>query len=125
MGKKQYIQRLALSLVGAVIFLSYVNKAVFTHSHVLPDGRIIVHAHPYLKHQDEKKGGEREPVNSHHHTPGQYCLLSHHIVYFTPDDPQVQTPVPESGTYYLLSGVRMWKPVPANIFRIRPPPATT
>ena len=118
---KQHIQRYALLTAGVLIFLSYVNKAVFTHSHILPDGRIIVHAHPYLKHQG-KSDKKDKPVRTHHHTPGQYCLLSHHILYFSAPVPQTLLPVHAYGRYYLLPGTRRYKGLPADVFRIRPPP---
>jgi hypothetical protein len=121
MSMKQHIQRYALLTAGVVIFLSYVNKAVFTHSHILPDGRIIVHAHPYLKHH-EKSDKENVPVRTHHHTPGQYCLLSHHILYFSAPVPQTLLPVHEYGRYYLLRRTSTYKVLPTDVFRIRPPP---
>ncbi len=123
MKRKLFIQKTALLLVGGIFLLSYVNKAVFTHSHVLPDGRVIVHAHPYFKHKEEKNH-KNFPIHSHHHTPNQYYLLSlHHIYYssfhffhisaqrFSQKIFFIRTPfIVESGTF-------------CN-FRIRPPPLT-
>jgi len=38
------------------------NKAVFTHSHLLLNGQVISHAHPYNKTNDSA------PFKLHHHT---------------------------------------------------------
>jgi hypothetical protein len=38
------------------------NQSFFYHYHVLPDGTIISHAHPYNKTTDCK------PIKSHHHS---------------------------------------------------------
>ncbi|MCK5339013.1 MAG: hypothetical protein KAJ50_09380 [Bacteroidales bacterium] len=38
------------------------NKAVFFHEHIMPDGTVIAHAHPYDKSADP------EPYKTHHHS---------------------------------------------------------
>jgi hypothetical protein len=46
------------------------NKAVYTHTHLLADGTIITHAHPYTK------TNAPGPVTNHSHTQNQLFLLS-------------------------------------------------
>ncbi|MBE9484104.1 MAG: hypothetical protein IMY74_04620 [Bacteroidetes bacterium] len=41
------------------------NKAVFFHEHILPDGTVIAHAHPYDKSADP------EPYKTHHHSEAE------------------------------------------------------
>lgn len=49
-------------LLVSIMVIIIVNQAVFTHSHLLSNGQIISHAHPYDKNNDTK------PFKSHHHT---------------------------------------------------------
>lgn len=62
------------SIIATILLLAFsyqvVNKVVFTHSHILIDGTVIVHAHPYDK--TDKPG----PVNNHTHTKNEFWLLS-------------------------------------------------
>ncbi len=45
-----------------------INKALFTHSHLLPDGSIVTHAHPF------NKGAEAD--HKHTHSLTDFLLLS-------------------------------------------------
>gem|GEM_PF-1864883 len=85
MSERRHIDMkgLTLFLVGVVILLSYLNKALFTHSHLLPDGTIVVHAHPYLKHRDVpgKEGGHSA---AHHHPLDLLHLPDHHVLFYQP-----------------------------------------
>lgn len=49
-----------------------VNKAFFLHVHILNDGTIIEHAHPYDTSNDSS------PYKSHHHSNAQ-LLFFHHL----------------------------------------------
>jgi len=80
MKQRITIQKIALVFVGSIFLLSYVNKALFTHTHILPDGRIIAHAHPYLK---KKTHDKNLPEHSHHHTANQYYFLNHHYTFYS------------------------------------------
>lgn len=46
-----------------------INNAVFIHSHILSDGTVIVHAHPYNKTNDS------QPFKSHKHSKTDIILL--------------------------------------------------
>ena len=56
-------------LLIAVLGLFILNNAVFLHAHRLPDGQVILHAHPYKKSQDPA------PVKTHHHTAAELFVL--------------------------------------------------
>ncbi|MDP3913072.1 MAG: hypothetical protein Q8R96_04965 [Bacteroidota bacterium] len=62
---KKQIAYLILGLMGLLI----INKAVFLHSHVLANGTVISHAHPYQSTDDSK------PFQSHHHTKAAFFLF--------------------------------------------------
>ncbi|MEA3494845.1 MAG: hypothetical protein U9R42_02300 [Bacteroidota bacterium] len=49
-----------LLLAGFILFLF--NNVIFFHSHILPNGEIITHAHPFSKKTDS------QPFKSHHHS---------------------------------------------------------
>jgi len=52
-----------------IMGIMLINKAIYTHVHVLPDGSVIVHAHPFSKNTENNKG------NSHHHSNLDIFLL--------------------------------------------------
>lgn len=58
------------SLIAVLTVL--VNNTLFVHIHILPDGRVIEHAHPY-KTSDKNSA----PQSNHHHTSQEFLLLSH------------------------------------------------
>jgi hypothetical protein len=80
-----------------------------------------VHAHPYFKHQNSDES-KKSPASSHHHTPGQYFLLSFHIIYFA-SSAQVKISYRPYSEKICLSfktnGVITSSPL---VFRVRPPP---
>ncbi len=51
-------------LIGLIALL-IANKAIYIHTHKLPNGTIVVHAHPFNKSCDT------EPFKSHKHTKGE------------------------------------------------------
>ncbi len=70
-------QRLNIYLVKAVVILQIalvtmiaVNNTLFIHHHILPNGDIVTHAHPY------KKSGDTAPFKTHTHTISEFFLLS-------------------------------------------------
>jgi len=46
-----------------------VNKAVYIHVHVMPDGSVITHAHPFNKNADSDAG------KSHHHSNLEFFMF--------------------------------------------------
>lgn len=55
-----------LSLIG----LQIVNKAFYTHTHILADGTIITHAHVYQKNSD------KAPIKKHSHSTNELLYYS-------------------------------------------------
>lgn len=47
------------------------NRTLFIHVHILPDGTMVVHAHPSGK-TDDQDGGR-----NHSHTGGELLILQH------------------------------------------------
>ncbi len=64
-------------ILGATVLFQIMNKAVFTHAHILPNGTVIVHAHLYNKNK------EPLPVTKHTHTKNEFLLLSLQIFLFS------------------------------------------
>ena len=52
------------------------NQALYTHVHVLPDGSIVSHAHPFQKTQQSDKG------SSHQHSTLEFFLLENLQILF-------------------------------------------
>ncbi len=49
--------------------MALANNAVYTHTHVLTDGTIVTHSHPFNKSDDSK------PIKSHKHTITELVVL--------------------------------------------------
>lgn len=59
------VSSILLILITGLIIL---NKASFTHTHILADGTVITHAHPFEK-------SATDPEGSHEHTNWEYAFL--------------------------------------------------
>ncbi len=57
------------SLLIGFLLLLIANKMFYTHSHLLEDGSIITHAHPY------DKGADDTPLKSHRHNSFELTLF--------------------------------------------------
>jgi hypothetical protein len=74
--KDTWKANIALLLCAAFSF-QVLNRAVFTHTHVLDDGTMVVHAHPYDKPSDSS------PTKHHHHSKDEIVLLNQaDLLYF-------------------------------------------
>ena len=69
-------QLIAISLI-VVVGLHSLNSFFNTHSHKLPDGTIVVHAHPYERSSDSG------PFENHHHTATELIFLAN-LIHFIP-----------------------------------------
>lgn len=64
--------RKKLAIVLAVVIgMVVINNIVFMHAHILDNGKIIVHAHPYNKSQDPS------PFKEHQHSAKEFLHISH------------------------------------------------
>jgi hypothetical protein len=70
------IKYIAVVLAASMV-LVIANRIVFTHSHILDNGKVISHAHPYNKTNDS------EPFKSHHHTQAELFFFPHIEIYFS------------------------------------------
>lgn len=66
--KKRFFSIVAIILIG-IVALQLANKSVYLHSHILPDGRLVAHSHPYDKSADD------QPFKSHHHKQTEFVIL--------------------------------------------------
>jgi len=62
-------KQLSVGLMILIMGIILVNRAVYTHVHVLPDGSMIAHAHPFSKNSENNKN------NSHQHSNLDIFLL--------------------------------------------------
>ena len=69
MVRKKPLISLTLLLLPAMIWLFF-NTTVNRHIHVLADGYVISHSHPFVKNQ-----ADLNPSKSHHHTEKELMLL--------------------------------------------------
>ena len=69
-GKAHIIlKRATLGLLICVLGTLLLNRVLFMHAHVMPDGSITCHAHPFDRSQETDTG------LSHQHTGLEYTLL--------------------------------------------------
>lgn len=66
---KNTIKQLSVGLMILIMAVLLVNKAVYTHLHVMPNGSVLTHAHPFNKTNDSKQG------KSHHHSNLELFLI--------------------------------------------------
>ena len=66
----QWIKHFGTGLMILVIALMLFNKAAYTHVHILPDGSLVTHAHPFSNQADGKK------TTSHKHSSIEFFLLN-------------------------------------------------
>lgn len=60
-GNHRYLRVLSILLI--VVMGAFVtNKVIYTHIHVLPDGSVFTHAHPFAKSTENQSGP------THHHS---------------------------------------------------------
>jgi len=54
-----------------------VNKSIFTHTHKLADGTIMIHSHPYDRSNDSK------PYKTHQHTKTEFLFFQNNEILFS------------------------------------------
>lgn len=56
-----------------ILIMSFVlvNRALYIHIHVLPDGALVSHSHPFSKNTDDARG------KAHQHSSLEVILLEH------------------------------------------------
>lgn len=68
---KNIIKRIvAIALLIIVLAIS-INNSLFIHSHILPDGEVVQHAHPYNTSENPES-----PYETHHHSSFEILLLN-------------------------------------------------
>lgn len=68
--KNNTISGLFVWLMFANLVLVNLNQAMFVHTHHLPDGTTVVHAHPFDSEEESD-----DQANRHQHTKTEYVLL--------------------------------------------------
>lgn len=68
------VEIISISLIVIVGAFS-LNNLIYTHSHILEDGRVITHAHPFDKSSDT------DPFKSHLHTSSELIFLANMTFY--------------------------------------------
>ena len=68
--RNTYILKLFSILGLSILLLNIVNKSIYTHTHQLENGEIVIHAHPFNQDNDNA------PIKSHHHTSLEFLVLS-------------------------------------------------
>ncbi|MEL7587746.1 MAG: hypothetical protein AAGU19_13615 [Prolixibacteraceae bacterium] len=66
---KHRIRRLPAFICMAVVAMLALNDIVFLHAHELPNGQVVIHAHPY------SKGADAAPLKKHHHSTTEYIAI--------------------------------------------------
>lgn len=70
------ITKLIAGTMLAVFAMLIYNQSAFQHTHILADGTVVAHAHPYDKSNDT------EPVKNHHHTLIQLSVIQNFSLLF-------------------------------------------
>lgn len=75
-GFKYRLKLVPAFICIAVVAMLAVNDIVFLHAHELPNGEIIIHAHPY------NKSGDSGPLKNHHHSTSEYLDIQNIHLFF-------------------------------------------
>ncbi len=70
------ILRMVSLILLLVMTILVFNNTVYTHVHVMPDGSLVTHAHPFQKGEDSGQG------TGHQHSSSIYFLLDHFQILF-------------------------------------------
>ncbi len=62
-ASENILKRLTIGLIICVMGTLMVNKAIYTHVHVLPDGTVATHAHPFNKKSPSNEGKSHQHSN--------------------------------------------------------------
>lgn len=73
---KHRIRQLSAFICMTVVAMLALNDIVFLHAHELPNGQVIVHAHPY------SNGADSVPQKKHHHSTTEYITIDHVLLLF-------------------------------------------
>ena len=65
------------------------NRTLFIHVHILPDGTMVVHAHPSGKTNDQDSG------RNHSHTGGELLILQHQDLLYGLEAAPAEPNIPE------------------------------
>jgi len=110
-AKKQIVY-LIIGLMGLMI----INKAIFLHSHILTNGTVISHAHPYQSTDNSK------PFQSHHHTKAAFFLFDNIQLLFNSIPFGLIFLIPNFRTKVFFSGFTQIAPEYFSSTRNRAPP---
>lgn len=67
--KREWFKQFGTGLMILIIGIMLVNKAVYTHVHILPGGSLVTHAHPFSNSNESNKN------SSHQHSSLELYLL--------------------------------------------------
>ena len=70
MSNRNITIKAVIYLMIAFVIMLMVNKSLFIHTHIMPDGTVVVHAHPYNKTSDSA------PIKSHNHSKLELVFLA-------------------------------------------------
>jgi len=69
------VKKITIKTIEVVLVIAFtmliMNSTLFLHSHRLPDGRIVSHAHPFNKTEDSA------PFKTHTHTSVEFFFFQH------------------------------------------------
>ena len=69
-------KKVTIGLLICIMGMLLINKALFTHSHIMADGTLICHSHPFDKSKESESG------KPHHHTSLEFLLIHNTEVLF-------------------------------------------
>ena len=111
------IKKIFAYLIMVLMGLLIINKVIFLHSHILNDGTIITHAHPYQTADDSK------PFKSHLHTKAAFFFFSNIQLLFSSASVALLTFILHNQLTLTVSGVINYACYYSSILKNRAPPA--
>jgi len=72
---KNITRRLFYTVIVVFMGLFTVNNTLFLHTHILPGGEIVIHAHPFKAKTPVESSDSGVPGNDHTHNTTQFTLF--------------------------------------------------
>ena len=114
---KMVRHRLIAWLFIVSVLMTLANNIVYIHSHLLGDGTIVIHAHPF------NKSGDKEPFKAHFHSDAHFSAIQHLSVLFFTVAAIAFLAIEVSGYFYFTARKRFLPKENYQVALLRAPPA--
>ncbi len=75
--QRDILKNILVGVMMSIMAMLIVNQVLYVHTHILPDGEVITHSHPF------SRSGGNGSNPGHHHCNCEYHILANvYLLYF-------------------------------------------